>query len=108
MAILNVHYVLGMLLFLTAIAAIFLAPARRYVVYVLALQIVVGAVTWSVTKGAPPAAHWILAILVGGVWPMANALERRGRPRAAVMGISAVAVIVLAYVIYLGMRAVQA
>jgi hypothetical protein len=107
MAILNVHYAVGMLLFLTSIAAVFLAPVRRYVVYVLALQIVLGAVTWSLTKVAPPAPHWILAILVGGVWPMANVLERRGRPKAAVMGISAVAVVVLAYVIYLGMHALH-
>lgn len=108
MTVLNVHYAVGMLLFLTSIAAIFFAPARRYVVYVLALQIVLGAVTWSTTKIAPPAPHWILAILAGGVWPMANAFERRGRPKSAVVGICAVGVVILAYVIYVGMHAVHA
>ena len=108
MAILNVHYAVGLVLLLTSLAAIVYAPARRYVVYVLALQIVLGVVTWSVTKLVPPAPHWILAILVGGVWPMANALERRGRPKAAVMGVSAVAAVVVAYVIYVGMHALHA
>jgi hypothetical protein len=108
MTILNVHYAVGLLLFLTSLGAIFVAPLRRYVVYVLLLQIVLGAVTWSVTKLVPPAPHWILAILAGGVWPMANALERRGRPKAAVMGVSAVGAVILAYVIYLGMHALHA
>jgi len=108
MAILNVHYVVGLILFVTALAGIFNATARKAVVYVLLVQIVLGVVTWSTTKLVPPPAHWILAILVGGVWPMANAFEKRGRPKGVVMGVSAVGAVIVAYVIYLGMHALRA
>jgi hypothetical protein len=108
MAILNVHYAIGLVLFLTALGAIFVPVLRRVVVYVLLVQILLGLVTWWTTKLVPPAPHWILAILVGGIWPMANAFERKGRPKAVVMGVCAVAALVIAYVIYLGMHALRA
>jgi uncharacterized membrane protein (UPF0136 family) len=108
MAILNVHYAVGLILLVTALAAIFNATARKAVVYVLLLQIVLGATTWWTTKLVPPPAHWILAILVGGVWPMANAFEKRGRPKGVVMAICALAVLIVAFVIYLGMHALRA
>jgi hypothetical protein len=108
MAILNVHYAIGLVLFLTALGAIFVPVLRRVVVYVLLVQILLGIVTWWSTKLVPPAPHWILAILVGGIWPMANAFERKGRPKAVVMGVCAVAALVIAYVIYLGMHALRA
>jgi len=108
MAILNVHYAIGLVLFLTALGAIFVPVLRRVVVYVLLVQILLGIVTWWTTKLVPPAPHWILAILVGGIWPMANAFERKGRPKAVVMGVCAVAALVIAYVIYLGMHALRA
>ena len=108
MAILNVHYAIGLVLFLTALGAIFVPVLRRVVVYVLLVQILLGLVTWWTTKLIPPAPHWILAILVGGIWPMANAFERKGRPKAVVMGVCAVAALVIAYVIYLGMHALRA
>jgi uncharacterized protein involved in cysteine biosynthesis len=107
MAILNVHYAIGLVLFLTALGAIVVPVLRRVVVYVLLVQILLGIATWWITKLVPPAPHWILAILVGGIWPMANAFERKGRPKAAVMGICAVAALVIAYVIYLGMHALR-
>jgi hypothetical protein len=108
MILLHVHYAVGLILFVTALGAIFSATLRRIVVYVLAVQVLLGFVTWYTTKLVPPPAHWILAILVGGVWPMANAFERRGRPKAVVMAVSAVGAIVVAYVIYLGMHALRA
>ena len=108
MAILNVHYAIGLVLFLTALGAIFVPVLRRVVVYVLLVQILLGLVTWWTTKLVPPAPHWILAILVGGIWPMANAFERKGRPKAVVMGVCAVAALVIAYVIYLGMHVLRA
>jgi hypothetical protein len=92
----------------TALGAIVSAPLRRIVVYVLIVQILLGIGTWWTTKLAPPPAHWILAILVGGVWPMANAFERKGRPKAVVMTICAVGALVVACVIYLGMHALRA
>ncbi len=97
-----------MLLLLVALAGVFVPVARRIVVYVLLLQIILGLFVWQTTKLVPPAQHWILAILVGGVWPMANALERRGRPKSAVAAVSAVGVLVLAYVIYVGTHALKA
>ena len=78
---LNVHYAVGLILFVTALAAIVVPQARRVVVYVLLLQIVLGIATWWTTKLVPPAPHWILALLAGGIWPMANAFERKGRPK---------------------------
>ena len=107
MLILKIHNIVAVLLFLVAVAAIFVPIVRRYVVYVLALQIILGVALWYKVHLVPPPAHWILAILVGGVWPMANALERRGRPKAAVMTVSAVGAVVVAFVMYLGMHALE-
>ena len=108
MILLNVHYAVGLVLFVTALAAIFNATARRAVVFVLLVQVLLGIATWWTTKLVPPAPHWILALLSGGIWPMANAFERRGRPQAVVMGICALAAVVVAFVIYLGMHALHA
>jgi hypothetical protein len=74
----------------------------------LLVQVLLGIATWWTTKLVPPAPHWILALLAGGIWPMANAFERRGRPKALVMGACAVAALVVAFVIYLGMHALHA
>jgi len=104
---LYVHYAVGLLLFLTALVAIFYAPARRYLDYVLALQIVLGVATIFTLKLAPPAAHWILAVLTGGIWPMGRALARRGRPPGVVAAVFAFGALILAYVIYLGMHALR-
>ena len=46
MALLMFHYGLGFVVLATALAALFLAPARRYVLYVLILQVAVGAIVW--------------------------------------------------------------
>jgi hypothetical protein len=105
--ILQIHNWLAVVLFLTALVAIFVPKARQLVDYVLALQIVLGVAVWGILKVAPPAAHWILAIAVGGVWPMARALERKGRPPVAVMGVAGLGVVILAIVIYLGTKAVK-
>jgi hypothetical protein len=106
--ILKIHNAVALLLFLAAVLAIFMPVVRRYVVYVLALQIVLGVTVWLKVGLVAPPAHWILAILVGGVWPMANALERKGRPKAAVMAVSAVGAVIVAFVLYLGMHAAKA
>ncbi len=108
MLILKIHNAVALLLFLAAVLAIFMPVVRRYVVYVLALQLVLGVVLWLKVGLVAPPAHWILAILVGGVWPMANALERKGRPKAAVMAVSAVGAVIVAFVLYLGMHAAKA
>jgi len=106
MQILTVHYAIGTLLVLLALAAIFWAPARRYVLYVLIVQIVLGAATWGMTKLAPPAAHWILAIVSGGAYAMASAFERRERSRSLVLGALIVGLLILAFVYQLGQHVV--
>ncbi len=103
--ILTVHYVLGTLLVLMSLAAIFWGPARRYILYVLVLQILLGFAVWGVTGIVPPAAHWILAILTGGVYAMATAFERKGRPRGVVLGTLVVGFVLFAYVYNLGQHA---
>ena len=108
MAILNVHNLVGTILVLTSLGAIFWAPARRYILYVLVLQIVLGAAVWGITKLPPPPAHWILAILSGGVYAMANVFERKGRPRGLTVGVLGLGFVIYAYVYYLGMHALKA
>lgn len=107
MLILNVHNALGLLVVLVSIAAIFWLPARRIVLYVLVLQIIVGGAVWGVTKLVPPAAHWLLAILNGGTYAMATVFERRGRPRALVLGMLIFGALLFAYVYQLGMHAAR-
>jgi len=102
------HYGLGFVVLATALAALFLAPARRYVLYVLILQVAVGAIVWWRLGTPPPALHWILALLSGGIYAMANAFERRGRPQGLVLGMLALGLVVFAYIFYLGMHAVHA
>ena len=74
--------------------------------YLLVLQIVVGAAVWGVLKIAPPLAHWLLAILNGGVYAMANVFERRGRPRGLVIGMLVLGAVIFFVVYGLGMHAV--
>jgi len=107
MILLHVHYAIGFLIVLMSLAAVFWEPARRFVLYVLVLQIVVGAALWGVTKIAPPAPHWILAILNGGTYAMGTAFARRGRPRPLVIGVYAFGFVVFAIVFNLGMQAVR-
>jgi hypothetical protein len=105
--ILQLHYALALVLFLTAIAAIFVPRSRQLVDYVLALQIVLGVALWAVLKNGPPTAHWVLALLVGGIWPVARGLEKRGRPKAVAMAVCTAGAVIVAFIIYLGMHAVS-
>jgi hypothetical protein len=107
MMLLNVHYAIGFLVVLTSLAAIFWEPARRYVLYILILQIVVGFAVWGVTKAIPPPAHWILAILNGGTYAMGTVFARRGRPRPLVIATYVIGFAIFAIVFNLGMQAVR-
>lgn len=106
--ILNVHNIIGGILVLSSLAAIFWPPARRYILYVLVLQIVLGAAVWGITKLPPPPAHWILAILNGGTYAMATAFERKGRPKGLVLGALAVGFVIFAYIAVIGTVAYKA
>ena len=103
--ILNVHNVLGSIVVLVSVAAIFWLPARRIVLYLLVLQIVVGFAVWGITKLVPPPAHWILAILNGGTYAMVTAFERRGRPRGLIIGMLVIGALIFVVVYSLGMHA---
>ena len=105
--LLNVHYAIGFLVVATALAAIFWQPARRFVLYVLVLQIVVGGILWARSHAAIPPLHWILAVLNGGVYAMANVFERKGRPRGLVLGTLILGFLIFAFVFSLGMNAVK-
>jgi hypothetical protein len=97
MLILHAHAGIGILLILTAIVAIFVPIARTIIVYVLLVQVLLGVVVWRTTGLLPPIGHWVLAILVGGIYPMANAFERKGRPKALVTSL-----LVLGALIFIG------
>ncbi len=105
--LLTSHMALGGLLVLAALAAIFYVPARRIVLYLLVLQIVFGAVVWSVTKLVPPPAHWVLAIVNGGVYAASSAFEKRGRKPLA-LGFAVLGFVLFAYVFHLGQHALAA
>ncbi len=102
MALLNVHNAVGALLVLLSLVAIFWAPARRYVLFLLVIQIVLGASLWWSTKLVPPLAHWVLAFLNGGTYAMATAFERRGRSRALVLGAVILGALVFVVIAVLG------
>lgn len=107
MTLLTIHYAIGFIVVLASLAAIFWEPARRYVLYVLVLQIVVGAAVWGVTKVAPPPLHWILAVLNGGTYAMGSVFARKGRPRPLVIGAYVLGFVIFAIVFSLGMNAVR-
>ncbi|HTV72672.1 MAG TPA: hypothetical protein VME66_03070 [Candidatus Acidoferrales bacterium] len=106
--VLGVHTVVGILVFLLAIAAIFVGWARRVVLYALVVQILLGATAWATLGLHPPLLHWLLALLSGGLYAMANAAERRGRSPAMVRTILVVAAVVIGGVYSLGEHALHA
>lgn len=103
--LLAVHSVVGLLVLGLAVAAIFLPKARRWTLYALLAQIALGVATWGQTGLRPPALHWILAVLVGGMYAAANAMERKGRPAALVRGILIAAAVVILAVYGIGSAA---
>jgi peptidoglycan/LPS O-acetylase OafA/YrhL len=102
---LNTHLVFGFVVIVAALVAIFDARARRVVVYLLTLQIVVGAVLWWTTKVSPPPLHWIPPLLIGGVYSAANALERRGRAKSTILALTIFGALLFSYIFYIGLQA---
>jgi hypothetical protein len=99
------HLVLGAVVLAAALGAIFSTAARRVVVYLLTLQIVVGAVLWWTTKASPPPLHWILSLLIGGVYAAANALDRRGRAKSTILALTLFGALLFSYIFLVGMQA---
>lgn len=102
---LQIHYWFAIIILLGALAAIISRPARRVVLYALLVEIVVGLLTWRNGGFAPPPLHWLLAIIAGGLYALANVLERQGRPAATVTSVLVLALLLLAVVFYIGDRA---
>jgi hypothetical protein len=103
--LLTAHALLGTAVLLAGIAAVFLRPARRVTLYLLGAQILLGAAVSGMLKIAPPPVHAIAAVLVGGVYAAANAMERRGRPPALVRGILILGAVLIAFTYYVGEHA---
>jgi hypothetical protein len=103
--LLAAHAVLGSLVLLAGVGAIWIRPARRVTLYLLGAQILFGFSIAGVLKLQPPAAHVILALLVGGVYAAANALERRARSPALIRGLLIVGVLLIAVTYYIGEHA---
>jgi hypothetical protein len=106
--LLTAHAAIGSLVLLLAVAALFVRWARRATLYALIVQIVVGAIVSGALKLPPPALHALLALLVGGVYAMANAFERKGRSPVLVRGLLVLGVLMLAAAYYIGEHALRA
>jgi hypothetical protein len=105
--LLTAHALLGTLVLLSALAAVFVRWARRATLYGLGLQIVLGAVVSGVFKVPPQPLHVLLPVLAGGVYAMANAFERKGRPPALVRGMLLLGVAMIAATYYIGERGIH-
>jgi hypothetical protein len=102
-----VHSLVSLVVLVASVAAIFVRGARRAVQYLIGIQILIGVAMWSTLKIAPPPAHWLLAVAAAGGFGVAAAFERRGRPKSAVMGLSAVSAVLVVLVMFLGMQAAR-
>ena len=102
------HQGIGYLVVLGAIVAVFDRRARRIEQYIILLQVLIGGVLWFMLHHGPPLAHWVLALVAGALYGVANGFERRGRPESAVRALSVLALLIVAFVFYLGMSAVKA
>lgn len=105
--LLAAHALLGTLVLLSALAALFVRWARRATLYGLGLQIVLGAVVSGVLKLPAQPVHVLLPVFAGGMYAMANAFERKGRPPALVRGILLLGFLMLAATYYIGEHALR-
>ena len=105
--LLTAHALVGTLVLLLAVGALFVRWARRATLYALVLQIVLGAIVSGVLKLPPQPLHALLPLLAGGVYAMANAFERKGRSPALVHGVLVLGVLMLASTYYIGEHALR-
>jgi hypothetical protein len=105
--LLAAHALVGTLVLLFAVAAFFVPWARRATLYALGSQIVLGAVASGVLKVPPQPLHALLPLLTGGVYAMANAFERKGRPPALIQAMLGLGVLALATTYYIGEHALR-
>ena len=103
--LLATHYAFGLLVVIAAVAGIFSRPIRRFVIYALVVQIALGAVTLAVLHVAVPTAHWVLSLLVGGVYSAASIAEKRGKSPRLVIGLATAGALVIALIFHFGQSA---
>ena len=103
--LLATHYAFGLLVVIAAVAGIFSRPVRRFVIYALVAQIAIGAIAWSTLHLEVPAAHWVLSLLVGGIYSAASIAEKRGRPPRLVMGLATAGALIIALIFHFGQHA---
>lgn len=103
--LLATHYAFGLLVVIAAVAGIFSRPVRRFVIYALVAQIAIGAIAWNTLHLAVPTAHWVLSLLVGGVYSAASIAEKRGQPPRLVMGLATAGALIIALIFHFGQRA---
>jgi hypothetical protein len=105
---LQLHQGIGYIVVLGAVIALFDRRARRIELFILLAQVLIGIALWAMLRHGPPLLHWLLALIAGGIYAMANAFERRGRPPGQVRALLVLALVIVAIVFYLGMSAVKA
>ncbi len=103
--LLATHYAFGLLVVIAAVAAIFWRPARRIVIYMLLVQIALGAAGLFVLNLKVPAAHWVLSLVVGGVYSAATIAEKRGKSPQLAVGLAAACALIIAFIFRLGQTA---
>jgi hypothetical protein len=104
-SLLTIHLYVGFAVAALAVLAVWRLPERRITLYVVTVQIVLGAVLMAQHLRVPWY-HPALAVLGWGGLMAANAIARRGRgPRALVVAAAAAVLLLLAY--YAGIEAVK-
>ena len=104
--LLATHYAFGLLVVIAAVAGIFSRPVRRLVIYALLIQISIGAGVLF-THHSVPAGHWVLSLLVGGVYAAASIIEKRGGSARLVTTLAALGALVIAVIFYFGQEAAK-
>ena len=105
--LLATHYAFGLLVVVAAVAGIFSRPVRRFVIYAILVQIALGAICLYSLQLAIPASHWVLSLLVGGVYSATSIAEKRGLSPRLVAGLATAGALVIAVIFRLGQQAAK-
>lgn len=106
MNVLIVHYVVGILVAASAALFSWWNPGRRAVLYLLTLQILLGAVAIATGLRAP-AAHYGLALVAWAGYMAANGMARRPERRRAALAVAALSTLLVLIAFSFGYSAVH-
>jgi hypothetical protein len=107
-AILTVHTVVGVIVVLTALLLVWRRAGRRFMLYALTIQIILGIAVAS--AGYRPAAeHWVTAVLGWAGYMAANGLQRRRGAASAgtVRALTIFSSLLVLWAFYVGMRGLR-